>query len=169
MTEPERRVEIEKLWADIEALTPGTVRNRPALGQRFHDPRICYSDRQADVRRTLGHGVFESEIIRRGYQPRTVRSWIEAYQAALAGRPLSSAKRRARRLRNSQKPTDPVAEFAAFLPFEAAQTAYRAAARIHHPDCGGDTLKMQQLNAAWARARSFYEAHKVLRVECERE
>jgi len=155
-TERECREEITRLWADIEALTPGTTCNRLALGQRFHALRSLYSDRQADVRRTLGHGVFEAEIIRRGYRPRTVRSWIEDYEAALAGKPLSSAKRKARRLRKSQAPTDPLAEFAALLPFEAAQAAYRAAARILHPDHGGGTLKMQQLNVAWSRVESFY-------------
>lgn len=33
-------------------------------------------------------------------------------------------------------------------PLEVAEAAYRALARRHHPDAGGDTVTMQRLNAA---------------------
>jgi len=34
-------------------------------------------------------------------------------------------------------------------PKEVIQAAYRALARIHHPDAGGNLKKMQEINAAW--------------------
>jgi len=34
-------------------------------------------------------------------------------------------------------------------PKEVIQAAYRALAKIHHPDAGGNLKKMQEINAAW--------------------
>ena len=87
------------LWAEVEMLTKGTVANRLALGKRSRELRSLYSDRNLGKHRlTSGHGCFEEEIRRRGYKPRTVRQWIQDYEASLAGRPLSSDKQRARRM-----------------------------------------------------------------------
>lgn len=36
-------------------------------------------------------------------------------------------------------------------PFEVIKAAYNALAKLHHPDKGGDTTKMQQINAAYER------------------
>ena len=147
------------LWTEIAALTPGTVTNRLALGQRFRELRRIFSDRNSGGHRlTFGHGVFEEEIRRRGYRPRTVRGWIQDFESAVAGKPLSSEKRRARLMRSKASSIpDPLAEFAALLPLAAAQTAFRMAARILHPDVGGDERRMQQLNDAWSRAKAYYQ------------
>jgi hypothetical protein len=42
-------------------------------------------------------------------------------------------------------------EFMKLLPFDIAQTAYRKACLIFHPDRGGDMEKMSKLNALWTR------------------
>ncbi len=42
-------------------------------------------------------------------------------------------------------------QFVKLLPFDAAQTAYRKAALLLHPDRGGDMEKMSQLNVVWTR------------------
>jgi hypothetical protein len=144
----------EQIWARIDELAPGT-KNRIALGQCFHELRTLYSDRQADVRRTIGHGIFESEIVRRGYKPRTVREWVKDYEADLAGAPSSAAKRKT--LRQLKPSADALTEFAALLPATALKAAYREAAKIFHPDRGGNKRKMQQLNNAWARIKTHYE------------
>lgn len=39
-------------------------------------------------------------------------------------------------------------------PEAVCRAAYKALATIHHPDRGGDTRKMQELNAAWDRLRA---------------
>jgi hypothetical protein len=139
----------ERIWTRIEELAPGTAKNRLALGQCFHELRNLYSDRQADVRRAIGHGVFEAEIAKRGYKPRTVREWVKDYEANLAGAPSSAAKRKARR--QTKPSADALTEFAVLLPRTALKAAYREAAKILHPDHGGNERKMQRLNAAWER------------------
>jgi hypothetical protein len=146
--------QIEQLWLRVETLRPG-VSNRTALGAAFHELRQLYSDRtSADVRRTCGHGTFETEIVQRGYKPRTVRGWIEDYESALKGEQSSAAKRKARRLVGVS--TDPRLDFAKMLPFKAAQTAYREAAKLLHPDHGGSNTKMQRLNSAWEKAQGCF-------------
>jgi hypothetical protein len=42
-------------------------------------------------------------------------------------------------------------------PVEVAEAAYKALARLHHPDVGGDTETMQALNDAIATFKSFNE------------
>jgi hypothetical protein len=42
-------------------------------------------------------------------------------------------------------------------PVEVAEAAYKALARLHHPDVGGDTETMQALNEAIATFKSFNE------------
>ena len=37
------------------------------------------------------------------------------------------------------------------LPFDAAQSAYRKAALLLHPNKGGDKEKMTRVNALWSR------------------
>jgi hypothetical protein len=154
---------VDKIWAEVEALTPGSVANRLALGQRFHDLRAKYSDRNFGGHRlTSGHGTFEEEIRKRGYRPRSVREWISDYESALAGKPLSAAKRKTRRLRSRpSSPIDPLSAFAALLPFRAAHAAYREAAKIFHPDHGGNGEKMQQLNELWQQVKVHYQAQEV--------
>jgi hypothetical protein len=44
-----------------------------------------------------------------------------------------------------------LAEFMQLLPFEAAQSAYRKAAMLLHPDRGGSMEKMTKLNTLWTR------------------
>lgn len=148
--------QIESLWARVEQLAPRTSKYRLLLGESFYRLRSLYSGHQADIRRRLGHGVFEAEIIKRGFKPGTVREWIADYEADLEGQLSSAAKRRVRRKTKAATPPEPLLEFAKLLPYRAARAAYREAARILHPDCGESNSKMQELNAAWARARDFY-------------
>jgi len=69
---------VNTLWAEVEALTSGTVANRLALGQRFHELRSKYSDRNFGGHRlTSGHGSFEEEIRKRGYR-KMVKGLISA-------------------------------------------------------------------------------------------
>jgi hypothetical protein len=42
-------------------------------------------------------------------------------------------------------------------PLSVAEAAFKALARIHHPDVGGDTQTMQRLNDALATFKSFTE------------
>jgi hypothetical protein len=42
-------------------------------------------------------------------------------------------------------------------PVEVAEAAYKALARLHHPDVGGDTAKMQALNNAIQTFKAFTE------------
>jgi hypothetical protein len=42
-------------------------------------------------------------------------------------------------------------------PLSVAEAAFKALARLHHPDVGGDTRMMQQLNDALATFKSFTE------------
>jgi hypothetical protein len=148
---------IGMLWCEILELTPGTVENRLGLGERFHALRKLYSDREADVRRMLGHGIFEQEIVKRGYKPRTVREWVADFEASLTTGYDSAAKRKARRARKSKATEHPLMAFCNVLPFKAAKAAYLEAAKILHPDHGGSDKKMQKLNAAWDQAKTFYK------------
>jgi hypothetical protein len=148
--------EIEALWTRAEELAPRTGKYRLILGQCFYRLRLLYSGHQADVRRTLGRGVFEAEIVKRGFRPRTVREWIADFEADLNGGRSNAAKRRARRRSQQPADSDPVAEFARLLPYRAAKAAYREAARLFHPDLGGSNRKMQELNVAWERVRNYY-------------
>lgn len=109
--------EIRALWMDVRSLTPGRV-NRLSLGEKFRALRELYSERSryldpdshafafshsggnrrtSAIRRlTPGHGTFEKECQRRGYNPRTVRDLIADYEAFQSGRPSAAEKRKAR-------------------------------------------------------------------------
>jgi hypothetical protein len=51
-----------------------------------------------------------------------------------------------------------LSDFVRLLPFEAAQSAYRKASLVLHPDRGGDMDKMQALNNAWQKIeRELYK------------
>lgn len=52
-------------------------------------------------------------------------------------------------------------QFIKLLPHEAAQSAYRKAALLLHPDKGGDMEKMANLNTCWQRIEEeFYKTKK---------
>jgi len=151
--------QVTYLWQRIQAASPGTPANRLTLGMYFAELRDLYSDRNCGGRRlSSGHGSFETEIRIRGYRPRTVRGWIEDYLACLQGRPTNAAKRRAQRKRRPLNSVSLLSEFVALLPFQALQSAYRAAAMLFHPDHGGDVHRMQMLNEAWSRVERLYAA-----------
>jgi curved DNA-binding protein CbpA len=40
-------------------------------------------------------------------------------------------------------------------PWEVVQAAYKALAFLHHPDRGGSTTRMQQINSALDRIRAL--------------
>lgn len=61
-------------------------------------------------------------------------------------------------------PSEVVQAFAALhltpdAPVTAVQAVYRALARQHHPDAGGDELTMKRLNAVYELARGWAEQH----------
>jgi hypothetical protein len=184
-----------RLWAQIERLD-GTSDERTVraaeLGKLFYQLRALYSQRanSAARRPTSGHGVFQAEILKRGYKPNRVREWVNDYEVQTGIRPASestAAKRKARRQhepRNSGQasadydrgyraafrdfPTasaglsdsDPLTRFASLLPFSALKTAYRAALQECHPDHGGSEERTKELIAAWEAVEHFYEVSK---------
>jgi hypothetical protein len=156
-----------RIWQAIERSSATFEADRRQLGRLFLELRNLYSER--GVRRmSAGHGIFEREIKVRGYKSRTVREWISDFEADRDGTPRSSMKRKARRRKTKNHLSAPVlwkdiyagplTAFAALLPAKAAQIAYREAAKILHPDRGGDKAKMQRLNQAWARVKDYYES-----------
>lgn len=53
---------------------------------------------------------------------------------------------------SSRRPIDAViVDFVKLLPYDAAQSAYRKAAMLLHPDRGGSMESMSALNAVWER------------------
>lgn len=170
-----------RLWHEIEVVyVGGFLPARHQIGELFWKLRNLYSDRNSGGSRlTSGHGVFEKECIKRGYQPRRVREWINDHEVVLGLRkPAEStaAKRKARRLNSSAEyqrgyraamndfpiasgqTTDAVSRFAALLPFEGLQSAYRTAAKLFHPDLGGACERMQLLNIAWGEAEKYFKS-----------
>jgi hypothetical protein len=164
------------LWQKIEFLKrPGS--RRLELGGTFLELRQLYSERErsADSPPKSGHGTFERECIDRGWRPRTVRELISDYEIEFArssGRPTGektsaekrresrhsrrSAQRRAHQVEVFVYTDHPLTSFAKLLPYEAALSAFRAAAKMLHPDLGGSHQLMQELNAAWSEAQKFY-------------
>lgn len=49
-----------------------------------------------------------------------------------------------------------MANFFKLIPYEAAQTAYKRAAMMLHPDRGGDMEKMSELNALWQKLEAEF-------------
>jgi hypothetical protein len=148
-----------RLWSQIAEWRERLFANHCELGRLFSDLRRLYSERgnSGDSRRSsFRHGTFEREVKERGYSSRRVREWISDYEAATTGNPTNASKRKARRVAKSALSQDVLSAFAALLPFEAAQAAFREAARIFHPDHGGNARRMQQLNDAWKAARPYY-------------
>jgi hypothetical protein len=144
---------IDRTWADIALVE---TNSRLKRGELFLRLRALYSGTSADVRRQGRIGTFEKEIDKRGYKVRTVYELISDYEAHQTNAPSSSAKRKARRARRGD--ANPVSSFAALLPFEALQAAYRTAAKLFHPDLGGDSEQMQGLNASWVQVEKHFES-----------
>jgi hypothetical protein len=161
------KTKIDTAWLRIEQLIARTKADRLTLGQLFLKLRDLYSDRDSGGHRlSSGHGSFEAEIVKRGYRPRTVRQWIGDFEVHQTGSPTSSEKRKTSRQRKtSAKATADLfngiqgaalTRFAALLPYKAAQSAYREAAKLFHPDHGGDGEKMQELNSLWDEVEPYY-------------
>jgi len=149
---------IAESWKWIKATNGCLEEYRIKLGMRFDNLRKLYSQKSTDVRRLAGPGTFEQEIVKRGYKPSSVREWIADYKAVKGGGTTAAQKRKSRRLLQATATGHPLTEFASLLPFEAAQAAYREAAKILHPDHGGTTEQMQKLNEAWESAKKIYKA-----------
>jgi hypothetical protein len=169
-----------RIWHAIDVAALSLSKNRLLLGKLFLHLKSLYSERSADKRLTSGHGSFEFETKARGFKTRTVREWIFDFEADRDGKPSTSAGKKARRQQarhlNSAEyergykaamhdfPTasgdaaDPISLFQGLLPFEALQAAYRAAAKLYHPDLGGDSALMQRLNEAWSRVEEHYKS-----------
>jgi hypothetical protein len=94
-----------RIWAQIERLdgTPEERTVRAAkLGKLFYQLRALYSERadSAAGRLTSGHGVFQAEILERGYKPNRVRELVNDYEVQAGIRPATestAAKRKSRR------------------------------------------------------------------------
>jgi len=155
---------IEDLWQRVRASSRAA--NRLALGRSFHALRALYSERsperQADNRRTSGHGTFERECVARGHKPRTVRDLIADYEASLNGGQSETSADKRRRARRSAKIRAgtralsslseldrAILDFVRSIPYSAVQSAYRSAAKELHPDRGGNCEQMTELNRLW--------------------
>lgn len=174
-----------RLWGEFDSLRGQIEQDRLALGRVLLDLKNLYSERanSGDRRLTPGHGRFETELKARGFVPRRARELINDYEAARDGKPTESEKRASRRaVRGSKhwapsgqdwanyfcgggrcpfccdtKSGDIWAAFGKLLPYAVARTAYLLAAKQLHPDHGGSTREMQQLNDAWARVEAHYK------------
>lgn len=180
----ERRTDAaSRLWAHLQAIDGDAIERAVRAAKRgelFYQLRCLYSERESGGgRRSSGHGTFERECIVRGYKPRRVREWVRDHEVRIGLRPpadSTAAKQKARRGRSEEfrrgyqsamndfpsaaagySPTDSLSLFSSLLPFEALRAAYRKAASLLHPDCGGNSEQMQKLNDAWARVKKEYQ------------
>lgn len=178
---------IRDLWKHVSEASASIRGNRLTLGRCFLSLRNLYSERSSvDVRRSSGHGTFESECLARGFRPRTVRDLIHDYQAHLArknGEPAQTSAEKRRGARTAAKDRRRAAaqkewedfeqrykaedgefsdldfvflSFARLLPYRAAKMAFRYAAKELHPDLGGNAESMARLNQLWERLEAFY-------------
>jgi hypothetical protein len=69
------------------------------------------------------------------------------YDVAIDGVPYEEVQR------SSAPRVSPLVSFFAGLPVRLRQPAYRALSKVLHPDAGGDTVLMQELNRAIERHR----------------
>ena len=155
-----------RLWTAVERAHEGFVVKRRELGKLFYQLKNLYSERanSAARRLTSGHGVFQMEIKKRGYKPNRVREWICDYEVEIGLRPpaeSTAAKRKARRVNPSAEykrgyqaamndlpaasREDPVSRFAALLPFDALEAAFREA--LHYG--GASEERTKALISAW--------------------
>jgi len=93
-----------------------------------------YFDIIADMARRVWRGPGEVVII--------TKAQAEAAQQSAPGMSVSK-----------QTPGDVLKDFAALLPVEALEAAYKRACMTLHPDKGGSMEKMSQLNALWTRIK----------------
>lgn len=165
-----------RLWKEIEVASKSFDGDRLQLGKLFYQLRCLYSERSnlAAGRLTSGHGVFQAEIVKRGFRPNRVREWIVDYEVEAGLRSPSestSARRKARRsrseeyqrgyraaIRSTHAADDPVSRFAALLPFHALRAAYCAALREFHPDHGGSEERTKELIAAWKAVETLHSS-----------
>ena len=165
----------KRLWQDIERVHKTFGADQRELGKLFYALRNLYSERShsTDRRPSSGHGVFTSEIKRRGFKRNRVNEWINDFEVEAGLRkPCEStaAKRKARRastseaydqgyqaaLRTAPSKDDPVSHFASLLPFGALKAAYRAALQELHPDHNGSTERTKELIAAWKTVEDLH-------------
>jgi hypothetical protein len=166
-----------ELWDRATSLRPEGFRFQ--LGDVLGRIRELYSERErrkngGPSAGVVGHGQFETECLRRGFSPRTVRDIIRDYEIQIARgstkpgpkaqEKTSSEKRRESRQRTgAHRPhrfgldADYVA-FARLLPYSAAKIAFREAAIRLHPDHAGDAEAMKRLNILWERLEPIYMA-----------
>jgi len=166
-----------RLWTAVGRAHENLAANRRELGKLFFQLKNLYSERaNSAVRRlTSGHGVFQTEIKKRGYKPNRVREWICDYEVGVGLRPpaeSTAAKRKARRVNSSAEyergyqgamndfatayREDPLSRFAELLPFAALKTAFRKALHELHPDHGGSEERTKALISAWEDVERLY-------------
>lgn len=165
----------ERLWAEIERVSQDFHANRLRLGRLFLDLRNLYSERNSGGRRlNLGHGTFEEEIRKRGFNPRRVREWIIDFEVSVRLRSPSestAAKRKARRSNSAEYQrgyhdairqthasldNDPLVRFAQLLPYSALKAAKQAALQELHPDHGGSDERTRELLVAWKEIEELH-------------
>jgi hypothetical protein len=156
-----------RLLNSIQSLYSDHQRNTVALGKALFLFRNLLSERNMSGSRTSsGHGDYCKKLDELGINRRRAAEWVIGHEILLGLRPVSdspSAKQKARRRPDERElgglppVADPLGYFAALLPFEALQSAYRAAAQQLHSDHGGDDAQMAQLNDAWAGVKTFFE------------
>lgn len=176
---------VKRLWSSVERVHKNFAAHRQELGNLFWQLRNLYSDRNSGgVRLTSGHGTFQEECVKRGYNPRRVREWVNDHEIVLGIRKPSestAAKRKARRESKSSQYdrgyqaaaqdffvsgaglsgglcAEAIARYAALLPVEAWSAAHRAAARLLHPDLGHNTDQMKLLNEAYAALKKHFKS-----------
>lgn len=168
----------KRLWTDIERTRKSFDCDRLRLGKLFYQLRNLYSERGDTAARRLssGHGVFQAEIVKRGFKPNRVREMIndwEVSEGLRAATESTAAKRKARRSNSAEYQRgyhdairsthaalddDPVTRFAALLPFSALKAAYRAALQELHPDHGGSEERTKELISAWQEIERLHSS-----------
>jgi hypothetical protein len=164
----------KRLWAAVERAHTNFAANRRELGKLFFELRNLYSDRNSGGGRlSSGHGTFQGECQKRGYQPRRVREWVNDHEVELGLRkPADStaAKRAARRSPQTRASVnDPLGYYVSLLSFEALRSAYKTESRMIHPDLGGNGEQMQLLNDAWERVKRHFGAEAESTCEVTRQ
>ena len=152
-----------RLLSAIQTLYADHQRHAAELGKLCFQLRNLYSERanSSGSRTSPGHGIYCAELKKLGIPRQRAAEWVRDHEVKVGLRkPAEStvAKQKARRQRERQVCSDPVSSFAALLPFEALQSAYRVAAKLFHPDLGGDSEQMKRLNAVWKQAEEHFKS-----------
>lgn len=175
----------QRLWADVDRVRESFDCDRLQLGKLFCELRNLYSERANSAARRLssGHGIFQAEIVKRGFKPNRVREMIRDFEVSTGLRPTTestAAKRKARRSNSAEYKRgyhdairsthaalddDPIISFAKLLPYGALKAAYRAALQELHPDHGGSEDQTKELIRAWEEVERAHDSADGVAIE----